>query len=103
MIVRTVIQVKANQVKANQVKKTKRPKRTFPSTSRSTGTPPRALVLAKLVERYRFEVGQEQVFFAVSVTCRSRIICKHPSTNYSRWDGRLVEGKVRLARLVFFT
>ena len=36
MIVRTVIQVKANQVKANQVKKTKRPKRTFPSTMPTT-------------------------------------------------------------------
>ena len=34
------------------------------------GNPPGALVLTKLVEWYRFEVGHEKLFFVIFVTCR---------------------------------
>ena len=40
------------------------------------GNPPGALVLTKLTEWHRFEVGREKVFFEIFVTCRSRVICK---------------------------
>ena len=40
------------------------------------GRPPGALVLTKLIEWHRFEVGQKKTFFVTFVTCRSRVICK---------------------------
>ena len=41
------------------------------------GNPPGALVLTKLIEWYRFEVGHEKRFFVIFVTCGSRVAERH--------------------------